>query len=141
MASCRKIIYRLTVSRAGARGIGALMPIFARHSSRGGGMISITGTLTGGTTRSVSKRRMTAFGMFALGVGYFLWYTPYSALAKAISGGMLPGMDHSIGGLVLLPAHVLGQLLAMPVFVIASGWWRYSRRRRIAGRNVPFPAR
>jgi protein-tyrosine-phosphatase len=104
-------------------------------------MISITSTLTGGTARTVSKRRMTAFGMFALGVGYFLWYTPYSALAKAISGGMLPGMDDPIGGLVLLPAHVLGQLLAMPVFVIASGWWRYSRRRRIAGHDVPFPAR
>jgi protein-tyrosine-phosphatase len=84
---------------------------------------------------------MTAFGMFALGVGYFLWYTPYSALAKAISGGMLPGMGHPIGGLVLLPAHVIGQLLAMPVFVFASGWWRYSRRRRIAGRNVLFPGR
>jgi protein-tyrosine-phosphatase len=96
----------------------------------------------GGTTGGgMSKRRMTAFGMFALGVGYFLWYTPYSALAKSISAGMLPGMDQPIGGLVLLPAHVLGQLLAMPVFVLATGWWRYARRRRIAGRDVPFPGR
>ncbi|HEY7489051.1 MAG TPA: hypothetical protein VH912_31725 [Streptosporangiaceae bacterium] len=100
-----------------------------------------SGALNGGVGRRLNKRQMTAFGMFALGVGYFLWYTPYSALAKAISAGMLPGMDHPIGGLVLLPAHVLGQLLAMPVFVLATGWWRYSRRRRIAGRNVPFPGR
>jgi protein-tyrosine-phosphatase len=104
-------------------------------------MISTIGAVSGATSRGVSKGRMTAFGMFALGVGYFLWYTPYSALAKAISGGMLPGMDHPIGGLVLLPAHVIGQLLAMPVFVLGSGWWRYSRRRRIAGRDVPFPGR
>src|SRR6266496_855280 len=100
-----------------------------------------TTAANGGVAQGMSKRRMTAFGMFALGVGYFLWYTPYSALAKAISGGMLPGMDHPIGGLVLLPAHVLGQLLAMPVFVLASGWWRYSGRRRIAGRDLPFPGR
>jgi protein-tyrosine-phosphatase len=104
-------------------------------------MTSTIGAVSGAMSRGVSKGRMTAFGMFALGVGYFLWYTPYSALAKAISGGMLPGMDHSIGGLVLLPAHVIGQLLAMPVFVLATGWWRYSRRRRIAGRDVPFPGR
>ncbi|HEX6473266.1 MAG TPA: hypothetical protein VF069_29510 [Streptosporangiaceae bacterium] len=91
--------------------------------------------------KGMSKRGVTAFGMFALGVGYFLWYTPYSALAKSISGGMLPGMGHPVGGLVLLPAHVLGQLIAMPVFVLATGWWRYSRRRPIAGRNIPFPAR
>lgn len=107
-------------------------------------MTSTTGLLTsanGGMGRGVGKRRMTAFGMFALGVGYFLWYTPYSALAKAISGGMLPGQSHPIGGLVLLPAHVIGQLVAMPVFVFATGWWRYSRRRTIAGRNVLFPGR
>jgi protein-tyrosine-phosphatase len=79
--------------------------------------------------------------MFGLGVGYFLWYTPYSGLSKALSSGLIPGIHHSIGGLVLLPATVLGQLLVMPVFVLGSGWWKYSRRRRIAGRDVPFPAR
>jgi protein-tyrosine-phosphatase len=101
----------------------------------------VVSSANGGTAQSMSKLRMTAFGMFALGVGYFLWYTPYSALAKAISGGMLAGQHHPIGGLVLLPAHVIGQILAMPVFVLATGWWRYSRRRRIAGRDVPFPGR
>src|SRR5581483_11608712 len=80
-------------------------------------------------------------GMLGLGVGYFLWYTPYSGLAKAISSGLLPGAPKPIGGLVLLPASVLGQLLVMPVFVAASGMWRYSRTRRVAGRRVLFPAR
>ncbi|MGH2399656.1 MAG: hypothetical protein ACRDF6_07400, partial [bacterium] len=91
--------------------------------------------------KDMSGRRKLTLGMFALGVGYFLWYTPYSALAKSISGGMLPGMENPVGGLVLLPAHTIGQLLVMPLFVLWSGWWRYSGRRQIAGRSVLFPAR
>jgi protein-tyrosine-phosphatase len=91
------------------------------------------------TQRRTRRRRLT-FGMFALGLGYFLWYTPYAALAKGTSDGLLPGIDQPIGGLVLLPAHVIGQMLAMVAFVIASRWWRYARRRPIAGQQVPFPA-
>jgi protein-tyrosine-phosphatase len=88
------------------------------------------------------KRTVIGLGMFGLGVGYFLWYTPYSALAKGLSSGLpLPGVHHAAGGLVLLPATVLGQLLAMPFFVAGAGWLRYPRRRTIAGRRVPFPAR
>lgn len=89
----------------------------------------------------MSNQRVAAFGMFGLGVGYLLWYAPYSALAKAISGAMIPGIDEPVRGLVLLPATVIGQLVAMPVFVLASGWWRYAGTRRIGGVNVIFPAR
>jgi protein-tyrosine-phosphatase len=89
----------------------------------------------------ISRRRRLTFGMFALGLGYFLWYTPYAALAKGTSDGLLPGLDQPIGGLVLLPAHVMGQMAAMAVFVLVSRWWRYAGRRPIAGRQVPFPSR
>ncbi len=88
------------------------------------------------------KRTVIGLGMFGLGVGYFVWYIPYSALAKALSGGLsLPGVHHPVGGLVLLPATVLGQLVAMPFFVASAGWLRYPRRRMIVGRSIPFPAR
>jgi protein-tyrosine-phosphatase len=88
------------------------------------------------------KRTVIGLGMFGLGVGYFAWYTPYSALAKALSGGLsLPGVHHPFGGLILLPATVLGQLVAMPFFVVSAGWLRYPRRRVIVGRRVPFPSR
>jgi protein-tyrosine-phosphatase len=89
----------------------------------------------------MAKRGVLGLSMCGLGVGYFLWYTPYSGLAKAISGGLLPGIHHPVGGLMLLPATVLGQLVAMPVYVSAGGWLRYSGRRRIAGRSIPFPSR
>jgi protein-tyrosine-phosphatase len=79
--------------------------------------------------------------MLGLGIGYFLWYTPYSTLAKSLSGGLLPGLDGPVGGLVLLPAAALGQLAVMPLFLAASGWWRQSRTRRIGGVRVPFPGR
>jgi protein-tyrosine-phosphatase len=86
------------------------------------------------------KRRIS-LGMLGLGIGYFVWYTPYSALAKSLSGGLLPGLDGPVGGLVLLPAAAIGQLVAMPVFLLASGWWRQSRTRLVAGCRVPFPGR
>ncbi|MES9535759.1 hypothetical protein [Actinomadura sp. NPDC000600] len=89
----------------------------------------------------MSRRGVLGLGMLGLGIGYFLWYTPYSALAKGLSGGLLPGADEPVGGLVLLPAAVLGQVLAMPVFVYLGGWLKYSGRREIAGRSIPFPSR
>jgi len=76
-------------------------------------------------------------GMLGLALGYFLWYTPYAALTKALSSGLLPG----VGGLVLLPAAALGTLVGSLLFLTASGWWRYASRRRIAGRFVPWPGR
>ncbi|WP_165966399.1 hypothetical protein [Actinomadura sp. 7K507] len=88
----------------------------------------------------MDKKRTLSLGMLGLGIGYFLWYTPYSALGKSISGALLPGIDEPVGGLVLLPAAVMGQVLAMPIFVYFGGWLRYSGRREIAGRSVPFPS-
>src|SRR5262245_12544770 len=77
-------------------------------------------------------------GMFGLGVLYFLWYTPYSAVAKAMSGGLLPITKGPVGGLVLLPAAALGTLFAMPIALTMLGWWKFARRRAIFGRSVPF---
>lgn len=45
--------------------------------------------------------------MFYLALGYFISYLPYAILAKALSGGIVPGVDAPVGGLVLLPAAAL----------------------------------
>lgn len=89
----------------------------------------------------MTRGRAASIGMFGLGFAYFAWYLPYSGLAKALSSGLLPGLDHAIGGLVLLPAAALGTLLGMPIFLTTTRWWRYSRRRRILGVSMPFPGR
>jgi len=54
---------------------------------------------------------------------------------------MLSMTDGPVGGLILLPASALGQLIAMPVTLTLLGWWKYSRRRKIGGLSMPFPRR
>jgi protein-tyrosine-phosphatase len=76
--------------------------------------------------------------MLWLALGYFLAYIPYAALAKAISSGYVPGVEAQ-GGLVLLPATALGQLIVMPLFLLGSGWWRYGSRRMVMGRRIFLP--
>ncbi|WP_394846942.1 hypothetical protein LZC95_05680 [Pendulispora brunnea] len=80
-------------------------------------------------------------GMFGLGLCYFLWYAPYSAVAKAMSGGLFDSTHGPIGGFVLLPAAAIGTLCAMPLTITILGWWKYARHRTIFGRSVPFLGR
>jgi protein-tyrosine-phosphatase len=89
----------------------------------------------------MARVRYASLGMLGLGIGYFLWYTPYSALAKALSGGLLPATGGPVGGLVLLPAAALGTLVAMPVTLTLLRWWKHARRRRLGGLAVPWPGR
>jgi protein-tyrosine-phosphatase len=89
----------------------------------------------------VTRARNAGFGMLGLGIGYFIWYTPYSGLAKAMSAGLLPMMNKPLGGLVLLPAAALGTCLAMPLTLTILRWWHYSRRRRLGRISLPFPGR
>lgn len=78
--------------------------------------------------------------IFWLTLGYLIAYIPYVALVKSLSSGLIPGVGVQ-SGLVLLPAAAIGQLVVMPVFLMASGWWRYGTRRRILGRRLFFPTR
>ena len=79
--------------------------------------------------------------MLGLALGYFAWYTPYAALTKALSAGLLPGMDKQVGGFVLLPAAAIGTLVGAPLFLTMSGWWRYIGIREVLGRTMVFPSR
>ena len=49
--------------------------------------------------------------VFYLVMGYFISYLPYALLAKAVSSGIIPGVDAPIGGPVLLPAAAPGEHL------------------------------
>jgi hypothetical protein len=89
-------------------------------------------------SRSISPtRRAVNLGMLGLGIGYFLSATPYSGLAKALSGGPLPGINGPVGGLVLLPGVAAGMTIGMLGFLAVSGWWRHAGSARIGGRAVP----
>jgi protein-tyrosine-phosphatase len=89
----------------------------------------------------LTRARNAGFGMLGLGIGYFVWYTPYSGLAKAMSAGLLPMTNGPVGGLVLLPAAALGTCVGMPLTLTILRWWHYSRRLRLGRVSLPFPGR
>src|SRR6266545_7935303 len=80
-------------------------------------------------------------GMLGLAFGYFFWYTPYAGLTKALSSGLLPGMDKQVGGLVLLPSAAIGTLIGAPLFLALVGWWRHIGTRQTFGRMMRFTSR
>lgn len=88
-----------------------------------------------------AKREAAGWGIWGLALGYFLCYVPYSALTKAISKGLLPGMERGIPGLELLPSTVLASAVGMFVFLTAKGWWKYASHGELLGVRLPRPSR
>ena len=85
-----------------------------------------------------TTKRNINLGIWGLALGYFLFYIPYSALAKALSKGLLPGMEGPISGFELLPTTALATTLTLPLFITVAGWWKYvPNRRHFLG--IPFP--
>jgi protein-tyrosine-phosphatase len=74
-----------------------------------------------------------------LALGYFLAYAPYSALIKATTTGLWPGVGGPVSGFRLLPAVVVSTAVTLPLFIWVKGWWGYAGRRRLFGRSVPLP--
>jgi hypothetical protein len=92
--------------------------------------------------RQMSKdRRQYSLSIWTLGLGYFIFYTPYSALTKAISNGLLSADAKPVPGVVILPVSVMATVVAMFAIITAAGWWRYAGRREFFGLSVPFPNR
>jgi protein-tyrosine-phosphatase len=85
----------------------------------------------------LTKTRKYGLGIWALGLGYYLSYTPYSGLTKALSGGLLTGAP--VAGPVLLPISAVATVIGMFGFITVMGWWKYAGRREFFGVQVPFP--
>jgi MFS family permease len=85
-------------------------------------------------------RREHTLGIWALTLGYFLSYIPYSGFSKAITSGLLTG-GRLIPGPELLPSSLVATAITILLFITVMGWWRYGRRRRVLGVNVLFPRR
>jgi protein-tyrosine-phosphatase len=94
------------------------------------------------TETQVSKtHRRYGLGIWALGLGFYLFYTPYSGLTKALSNGLLPGLHGPVNGAVLLPISAIATVAGMLSFITVMGWWKYAGHREFFGINVPFPRR
>ena len=51
--------------------------------------------------------RQDEWRIWFMALGYFAFYIPYSALTKALSLGLLPGMSGPVSGFVILPATAI----------------------------------
>ena len=89
----------------------------------------------------LTRHRKYNLEIWALGLGFYLFYTPYSGLTKALSAGLLPGTSGAIRGTVLLPVSVMATTLGILGFITAVGWWKYAGRRMVFGFALPFPRR
>ena len=89
----------------------------------------------------LTEKRRYSLLIWALGLGYYLSYTPYSGLTKALSSGLLPGTNGAVKGTVLLPLSAIGTVAGMLGFITVMGWWKYAGRRKVFGVEVPFPRR
>lgn len=75
--------------------------------------------------------------LFALALGYFGCYVPYSAITKALTSASIAG-EHAVAGLVLLPVMTFASLVSMIVTISLLGWWRYATP---VGARWPRPTR
>lgn len=87
----------------------------------------------------LNRQRKYGLGIWGLGLGYYLFYTPYSGFTKAMSNGLL-GVG-SIPGPVLLPISVMATVVALLGFITLMKWWKYAGRREFFGISIPFPRR
>src|SRR5215510_13196093 len=84
------------------------------------------------------RQRTYGLGIWALGLGYYLFYTPYSGLTKALSNGVFPSVGR-VPGSVLLPASALATAVGILGFITAMRWWKYAGHRDVFGLSLPFP--
>ncbi|MDT4953629.1 MAG: hypothetical protein QOJ02_1767 [Acidobacteriota bacterium] len=77
--------------------------------------------------------------IWGLALGYFIFYTPYSGLTKALSNGLLT--SGPVPGTVLLPVSVIATVLGILGFITVNKWWKYAGHRTVFGISVPFPRR
>jgi protein-tyrosine-phosphatase len=87
----------------------------------------------------LTQKRRYGLTIWALGLGYYVAYTPYSGLTKALSNGLLTGTQ--VNGTVLLPISAIATVIGMMGFITFMGWWKYAGRREFFGVSVPFPRR
>ena len=89
----------------------------------------------------LSEKRRYSLAIWALGLGYYLTYTPYSGLTKALSNGLLPGAGGPVKGPVLLPVFAVATVIGMLGFITVMRWWKFAGRREFFGYQIPFPRR
>jgi len=77
-------------------------------------------------TLFTSKRVIWLFTL-----GFIIFYTPYAALSKAVTAGLIPGVPPGLIGPEILPAAILGTVVMVPIIITIVGWWKYASLRTL----------
>lgn len=86
------------------------------------------------------KARLAAFGIAALCFGYFASYVPYSMMTKMITKGLVLGLDgRGLTGFQIQPIAMLGNFMAMYLFITLAGWWKHATHSKFFGISFPRP--
>ena len=88
-----------------------------------------------------SEKRRYSLEIWLFGLGFFVFYTPYSGLTKALSHGLLPATAGPVKGTILLPISAMATVIGMLGFITIMGWWKHAGRRKVFGLSIPFPRR
>lgn len=89
--------------------------------------------------KSKSTHRQFKLRIWWLALGYFVFYVPYGFLIKIVTSKLWPGIGETVSGFRLLPGVVVSIALVLPAIITYKGWWKYARRRKVLGLNLPLP--
>ena len=89
--------------------------------------------------KSIEENININSGIWKLAFGYFVFYIPYSALAKILSKGLLPGTDGFIPGFLLLPATAIATTITLLIYISFMDGWQYVQRKQILSFSLPIP--
>jgi drug/metabolite transporter (DMT)-like permease len=84
------------------------------------------------------KPRIPHINIWALALGYFLFYIPNTALTRVVIGDLL-GKGVKLPGPTLLPMLTLTSSLGMLSFLALTGLWKYAHQTRVGGLSIPTP--
>jgi len=87
------------------------------------------------------SRRTFTLGIWALALGYFVFYAPYAALVRITTMRAPLAFDGVTFRLGILLTAGLVTAIVMGLVVTGLSWWRYAPTRVIAGRPLPWPHR
>lgn len=85
-----------------------------------------------------SKIGVGKVSIWALALGYFAFYVPYSGMTKVLSNGLFSENGASISGPELLPMVLLGTVVGFLLILSVTGWWKQAGRIRLLGIHIPF---
>lgn len=84
---------------------------------------------------SQNKKKLS---IWALALGYFAFYVPYSGMTKLLSKGMFSKSGASISGFELLPMVLIGTLIGFTGILLFTGWWKQAGKLKIGRITIPF---